>query len=221
MESVIQVVRGDNLDCKNKKCVFCSKPAVDLFGVTSGRKYDGVVIKSFNICKEHRDKINALLSGKFDIDEIYLEQYKITRAKKINMRRLPPLRIAETKNRKTYKTCQFTGCENKFWGIAVQKYCTDPRCKELRKIRFAAKGRRKMFDASVSNIIIERKSAGSKLKNNQVLTIRCRAKDINGCRCKETFTILYSKNRKVYPMFCEEHRSAYKRLRYNQRGTDA
>lgn len=77
MESVVTVVRGDPLNPTNCTCVFCGRPGTQLFGVTAGTKHDGTLLKSFPLCSEHLDKINALLSGEFEIDSILLEKYRI------------------------------------------------------------------------------------------------------------------------------------------------
>lgn len=77
MESVVQVVRGDSLDPKSHPCIFCGKTSGSgLLGVTAGKKYDGTLLKTFSLCEEHFDKLNALLSGEFDIDLILLEKYR-------------------------------------------------------------------------------------------------------------------------------------------------
>ena len=77
METIVTAVRGDSLDSVNKPCIFCgSNNSSQLFGVTAGKKYDGVLLKTFPLCEEHLDKVNALLSGEFDIDMIMLEKYR-------------------------------------------------------------------------------------------------------------------------------------------------
>lgn len=77
MESIVNVVQGDSLDATNKPCVFCSRASSkQLFGVTIGTKYNGTLMRLFPMCEEHLDKINALLSGEFDIDMIVLEKYR-------------------------------------------------------------------------------------------------------------------------------------------------
>ena len=77
METVVQVVRGDTLIAGNKPCIFCNKvDKQQIFCVTAGKKYDGILLRGFPVCYEHLDKINALLSGEFDIDKIELEKYR-------------------------------------------------------------------------------------------------------------------------------------------------
>lgn len=79
MESVVTVVRGDTLEANNRPCIFCGNThETQLFGVTAGRKHDGILLKTFPLCPEHLDKLNALLSGEFEIDNIMLEKYRKT-----------------------------------------------------------------------------------------------------------------------------------------------
>ena len=79
METVVKFVRGDSLEPAGKSCIFCGRQACyHVFGVTAGKKYDGTLMKTFPLCEEHLDKINALLSGEFDIDMISLEKYRKT-----------------------------------------------------------------------------------------------------------------------------------------------
>jgi hypothetical protein len=86
MESVVQVVRGSQLNIDTHFCIFCGSPATSIFSITQEKKYDGILLKCFPICKEHQDRINALLSGEFDIDEIFLDKYRTKHAKKVQLR---------------------------------------------------------------------------------------------------------------------------------------
>lgn len=77
METIVKVVRGDSLEASNKPCIFCGKVSgYQIFGVTAGQKHDGTLMKIFSLCEEHLDKLNALLSGEFDIDMIAMEKYR-------------------------------------------------------------------------------------------------------------------------------------------------
>ena len=87
IECVVQVVRGNKLEPGKETCSFCGKLATSIFCVTKSTKYDGVVLSGFPICKEHQDKLNALLSGEFDIDQISLEQYRVKPDGRICLRR--------------------------------------------------------------------------------------------------------------------------------------
>ena len=86
MECVVQVTRGQDLN-EPGECSFCGKSSIAVFCVTKGKKYDGTILNGFRICKEHNDKLNSLLSGEFDIDQIHLDSYKLTHTRKINVRR--------------------------------------------------------------------------------------------------------------------------------------
>ena len=84
-ETVITKVRGRELE-PNGPCQFCPKQATYIFGVVDSKKYDGYLFKGFPICDEHLDKLNALLSGEYDIDELFLEKYRMTGKRGINLR---------------------------------------------------------------------------------------------------------------------------------------
>lgn len=87
METVIQAVRGDSLDVQGKPCVFCGRTeGTELFAITAGKKYDGTLIRSFPVCTEHQEKLNALLSGEFDIDLIELEHYRKPAGRAVRLR---------------------------------------------------------------------------------------------------------------------------------------
>lgn len=85
-ESLVEVKEGASLDPKNYTCVFCSNKADQLFGTTIQHKPRGDVIKHFGVCEKHLEKINALLSGEFDIDIILAESRKRKNSKVINLR---------------------------------------------------------------------------------------------------------------------------------------
>lgn len=86
MECVAQVVRGNDLNTIGE-CAFCGKESVAVFCVTKGKKYDGTLLTGFHICKDHHDRLNSLISGEFDIDQIYLESQKHIHTNKFNVRR--------------------------------------------------------------------------------------------------------------------------------------
>jgi len=214
MECVVQVVRGQKLDIKNVTCSFCgTDQTTSIFCITKETKYDGTLLQCFGICKEHLDRLNALMSGEFNIDDIFIEKYRIKHGTKLNLRRFPAAVIAKTDNNKTWKQCEFTGCINKFYGIANQKYCTDERCKQLRKEYFKTVPRTKLMDPDSKNIILSTRHK-RKLKSGQSLKIRCHAITSQNIRCKNTYFITFDLKQSTYPMFCECHRSAYKRQRF-------
>jgi len=88
MESVIQVVRGDPLEISNKHCIFCGRNngETKILGIITKKTFDGLLFKSFPMCTEHTDKLNALLSGEFDIDKIELEKYRKPVGKAVRFR---------------------------------------------------------------------------------------------------------------------------------------
>jgi len=88
MEAIINHIRGDKL--KATECIFCDKHEnIKIFGIIVEEKFDGHLFKMFGVCPEHLDKINALLSGEYDIDSILLEKYRkiTTRSITANLRR--------------------------------------------------------------------------------------------------------------------------------------
>lgn len=216
MECVAKVVRGSPLDPAHNICVFCgTEQATSLFCITKEIKYDGTLLNCFGICREHLDKLNTLLSGEFNIDDIYLEKHRKNLSKKVQLRRFPTVEIATTKNKKTWKTCEFAGCMNRFLGIANKKYCDDERCIELRAEYFKTIKRVKFKDPDAKNLILSGPRYKRFLKSGQPIRIRCRAISSLGIRCKNTFTITFDLKQNVYPCFCECHRSAYKRQRFH------
>ena len=75
METIIKHIRGDKLEAV--ECSFCGQTEnCVFFGVQNGERYDGIVLKHFGVCKEHLHKLNAILSGEFDIDRIDLERFR-------------------------------------------------------------------------------------------------------------------------------------------------
>lgn len=87
MEMIVQVVRGNSLDAAHEPCTFCGRiDQQSIFLVTAGKKYDGTMLRGFAICAEHLHKLNALLSGDFDIDKIELEKYKKSVGKAVRFR---------------------------------------------------------------------------------------------------------------------------------------
>jgi hypothetical protein len=78
MESIIKIKSGDKLTTLTS-CEFCGHPSEDVLGVILADDYLGensYVLRSFGICENHKKKINALLSGEYDIDSIFTLEYK-------------------------------------------------------------------------------------------------------------------------------------------------
>lgn len=144
----------------------------------------------------------------------------ISMTKKKNKKTLkkhPPLPIAETKHKKFWQTCSFLGCTNRYYGIKNQKYCNDLRCEELRRATVKAKGRKRLLDPDAKNLILNKSRYNRHLEKGQALRIRCGARNSLKERCPNTFLITYDPKQIVYPMFCECHRSSYKRLRFQEK----
>jgi len=215
MESIVQVTKGSQLeDPSQYKCSFCSSVAIEIFGttVTKGRKR-GIIFRGFGVCKTHLAKLNTMLSGEFNIDEIYLEGYKKNLGKNLKLRKHPPILISNSARNKSIKYCSFPGCTNKFKGIVNKKYCDDPRCKEARKLARKDSTKKIQKDPDADNIILSKK-VSRKLQKGHVLKIRCRARDKNGNRCKNTFTAIYEPKKTAYPKYCPEHRTGHRRERF-------
>jgi hypothetical protein len=217
MESVITVVRGDRLT--SSKCKFCNKEALYQLLLTKKATSDGIRVYWFGICEEHKDKINTIISGQYDIDLLFSDKPEKERRRSINLRSMPKFKSPSLfQHVKARKQCKFVGCTNTFVGVANQDYCRDPRCIELRNEFNRAKERKKLRDNDAINLVLSSRYK-KRLHKGQVLKLRCRAKSSIGTRCNNYLYITFDPKQSVYPMFCECHRSAYKRSRfYLQKG---
>jgi hypothetical protein len=124
------------------------------------------------------------------------------------------MNLAKTNNKKMHKQCAFLGCTNTFYGIANKDYCDDPRCKEIRNEHFKSIKRTRFKDPDAVNLLLG-PNLKKKLKTGQVLNIRCRAKNSLNVRCPNKIRIVYNQQQGIYPCFCEDHRSAFRRQRYS------
>ena len=125
--------------------------------------------------------------------------------------------ISKTEHKKTWQTCSFFGCTIRYYGIKNKKYCDDKRCQELRKAGVKTKGRKKTLEPNVKNIILSKARYSKHINKGQALKIRCGAVNVLKERCSNTFLITYDPKQNIYPRFCEGHRSAYKRQRFQER----
>ena len=114
---------------------------------------------------------------------------------------------------KSLKHCQFVGCTNEFYGTSVQKFCKDERCIQARRLANKNKYKDVDYNIGADNLKISNKAC-KRLSKGKLIHVRCRAKNSDGHRCKNKFTILYEPKIKTYAKFCEEHRSQYKRDRF-------
>ena len=106
------------------------------------------------------------------------------------------------------RQCEFVGCGNKFVGPPQQKYCTAAECVEARRI-LAQQNRKPKIDKDSNNLTITK----GKFQNGTILNIQCAAIGTTG-RCKNSFTIAYDPTRTIYTKFCECHRNAWQRSRF-------
>jgi hypothetical protein len=123
--------------------------------------------------------------------------------------------VAKTSNKKVRKQCSFYGCTNTFIGIANKDYCDDPRCKELREEHFKSIKRVRFKDPDAVNLLIGPRHK-KKLRTGQSLTLRCRARNSLNMRCSNKFFITFDRQQGVYPCFCEDHRSAFRRQQFSK-----
>ncbi len=118
------------------------------------------------------------------------------------------MNVSKGQLRQSQRQCEFPGCTNMFTGPAQKKYCDDQRCIEARKI-LAQKTRKPKHDGSAENL----KLIKGKFSTGTMLRIQCSACGPAG-RCQEKFIVIYEANRDIYPKYCERHRNAYQRQRF-------
>lgn len=106
------------------------------------------------------------------------------------------------------KQCEFIYCNNKFSGPPQQKYCDDPGCKAAR-LAIAKEVRKTKNKLDTTNLTLTK----GQFQSGTILRIRCAACGPTG-RCNEKIIIAYDPKRTVYPKYCNEHRNAYKRARF-------
>lgn len=118
------------------------------------------------------------------------------------------MNVSKGQLRKSQRQCEFPGCINMFVGPMQKKYCDDERCIEARKI-LAQKIRKPKLDNQAENL----KLVKGKFASGTMLRIQCSACGPTG-RCQDKFIVVYEKNRDAYPKYCERHRNAYQRQRF-------
>ena len=116
--------------------------------------------------------------------------------------------ISKVQSKEYQQQCAFPGCSNTFVGPAQRKYCDDQRCLEARKI-LAQRTRKPKQDTSADNIHLVK----GQFQTGTILRIQCAACGPSG-RCQEKFMVVYEANRDIYPKYCERHRNAYQRARF-------
>jgi hypothetical protein len=103
--------------------------------------------------------------------------------------------------KKSTKYCKYMGCEKEFYGVPIQKYCdfhTDPH-------------NRKRIRQKPEDIQIKNQLFLHKFQNPTQIEFHCA---LDGCD-KEFYVDIYPKQF-VYPKYCEEHRSEFRRFNYDR-----
>lgn len=105
-----------------------------------------------------------------------------------------------TKNKiqKKLLLCAYHDCNKEFYGSRSRKYCdfhTNPLNRERIKINY----KEKILE---NNIIINEKRDSK----SEIIELTCSLKG-----CKNTYRIIRTTRIGIYPKYCEEHRSSYKR----------
>lgn len=105
------------------------------------------------------------------------------------------------KKRKKYllkkKKCQFDGCDKEYTGNNVSKYCRIHRQTKYKKELYRKK---KPKDESANQIIKH------DYMNDPIVSFKCALEG-----CNTVFNIQLFHNLYIYPKYCEEHRSEWKR----------
>lgn len=109
------------------------------------------------------------------------------------------------------KQCQFPGCEVKFQGRGLEKYCQEHRKKEYYKQLYHDKYKEKNKESTLE---IRKLNQIIKHKNCDCFTIRSICA-LEGCY--KEFKILVEPGNFIYPKFCEEHRNEFKRKMFLER----
>ena len=105
--------------------------------------------------------------------------------------------------RKEIRSCKHPACNKKFEGSPTSLYCVDHRTRKSRAERFVPKEAPKPED---SNLVIEPDEIQPIQK-----TMCC---SLPECGREYTFTIYPDHN--IYPMYCELHRTEYKRRHFQK-----
>ena len=108
-----------------------------------------------------------------------------------------------SRGRKEIRSCKHPSCNKKFEGSPTSLYCTDHRTRKSRAERFIPKVAPKPED---NNLVIEPDTIQPVQK-----TMTC---SLPQCQREYTFTIYPDHN--IYPMYCELHRTEYKRRHFQK-----
>jgi hypothetical protein len=105
--------------------------------------------------------------------------------------------------RKEIRTCKHPGCNKKFEGSPTSLYCVDHRTRKSRAERFVPKEAPKPEE---TNLVIEPDEIQPIQK-----TMCC---SLPECGREYSFTVYPDHN--IYPMYCELHRTEYKRRHFQK-----
>jgi hypothetical protein len=105
--------------------------------------------------------------------------------------------------RKEIRTCKHPACNKKFEGSPTSLYCVDHRTRKSRAERFVPKEAPKPED---TNLVIEPDAIQPMQK-----TLCC---SLPECGREYSFTLYPDHN--IYPMYCELHRTEYKRRHFQK-----
>lgn len=103
--------------------------------------------------------------------------------------------------RKEIRSCKHPGCAKKFEGSPTSLYCVDHRTRKSRAERFVPREAPKPED---TNLIIE--------SDTHMPVLRTMTCSLAGCGKDYTFTVYPDHN--IYPMYCELHRTEFKRRHF-------
>ena len=105
-------------------------------------------------------------------------------------------------SKKKYGVCQLPNCDKEFFGDINQKYCDDH--KGVENINY----RKSILKGFEEKEKLNHYFTSSDFRDTPYIReFKC------DC-CNKPYKFLVSRDRKVYPRFCSEHRNRYKRERY-------
>jgi len=107
-----------------------------------------------------------------------------------------PYRAYKKRRIEKLRICHEPGCGKEFYGPPIAKYCDFHR-----DIRNRVRKRKKISDPSVENMLFDHSF-------REVIEIEFTCPVIG---CGRKFIIKIYPKQLIYPKFCEEHRSAYRR----------
>lgn len=109
--------------------------------------------------------------------------------------------------KKYMKPCQYPGCKEEFMGIGASKYCEEHQKPEYKKKLI------KMKEAELEAEWEEHSKSNTTVEHTYE-----KATEVDReCPCGATFKIKLFPNVDIYPKYCEEHRSVYRRQQLEKR----